>query len=64
MRPQHVPTPLLALALAGTYLSGTASTPGTDAAAALRALAATVTLVEQRGSDTAPAGESIMLALL
>jgi hypothetical protein len=51
---------LRAVALA---LADGASVPGTDAPGLLRAVAATVTLIEKRSKGESKAGESIILAL-
>jgi hypothetical protein len=50
----------VALALA----DGTAAGPGADAAGVLRTVAATVTLIENRGKGESAAGESVILALV
>ena len=53
----------VALDLAGGATEATA-TGGSDAAAVLRTVAATVTLIENRGKGESKAGESIILALV
>jgi hypothetical protein len=60
------PTPADAAALRAVALAlaGTISVPGTDAPGVLRAVAATVTAVENRSKGESKAGESIILALV
>ncbi len=53
----------VALALADGATEG-AATGGTDARSALRTVAATVTLIENRSKGESKAGESIILALV
>jgi hypothetical protein len=52
---------LRAVALA---LAGRATVPGADAPGVLRTVAATVTLIENRGKGESMAGESIILAVV
>jgi len=58
------PADAAALRAVALALAGATSVPGTDAPGVLRAVAATVTAVENRSKGESKAGESIILALV
>jgi hypothetical protein len=58
------PSEAAALRVVALALAGCASVPGTDASGVLRAVAATVTAIENRTKGESMAGESIILALV
>ena len=58
------PAEAAALRVVATALAGGATVPGSDAPGVLRTVAATVTVIENRGKGESKTGESIILALV